>query len=467
MTKTNQTSTGFISHPLLPWVICFVGMLFYCFNYFLRSSPSVMQNDLIQSFNISATQFGTLISFYYFAYTPMQIPAGMIYDKFGARFVLFFACLVAVLGLGIFASADSFGFACAGRFLIGLGTAFAYIGVLKLASIWLPPSRFAAVAGLTTAIGMSSGALSQKYLAKVVETFGYKPILQVAVLIGIVLSFLILTTLRSRPEQQDNSVHKIHTPMSMKQLFGALRVIFTNPQMWLVGIIGCVLYLPSIVLLDVYGISYFKAAHNITAQQAANVSALTFLGWIIGGPVIGVISDKIQRRRLPLTLTSAVTAVLLYIIFYYPGLTLSQLSVIAFIAGICCGAHPLCFALGKENNPTQLAGTSVAVTNMFIMLGGMIFPPIVGMLLDLHTSSELINGYHVYTTSDYTFALNLIPSGVVLGTILSLFLKETYCRSPASVVDDPLFATKAVKLDPDEATQKLAPGYWANSVKIG
>ena len=449
MTKNNQTNTRIFNNMLLPWAICFIGMLFYCFNYFLRSSPSVMQNDLIASFNISATQFGTLISFYYFAYTPMQIPAGMIYDKFGARFVLFFACLVTVVGLSIFVSADSFGLACTGRFLIGLGTAFAYIGVLKLASIWLPPSRFAAVAGLTTAIGMSSAALSQKYLAKVVEVFGYKPILQTAVIIGIILSFVILFTLKNRPQHQVNSMNAKHIPMSMKQLFGALRVIFTNPQMWLIGIIGCMLYLPSIVLLDVYGISYFKAAHQITSQQAANVSALTFLGWIIGGPVIGVISDKIKRRRLPLVITSAMTAVLLYIIFYDPSLTLNQLSNIAFLAGICCGAHPLCFALGKENNPTQMAGTSVAVTNMFIMLGGMIFPPIVGKLLDLHTQSQLINGMHVYTASDYTFALSIVPAGIVLGTVLSMFLKETYCGSRAPASEEQAFSARANRFEPE------------------
>ncbi len=447
MTQNNQTRTGFSTDMLLPWIICLIGMLFYCFNYFLRSSPSLMQTDLIQSFNISATQFGTLISFYYFAYTPMQIPAGMIYDKFGARFVLFFACLVAVTGLGIFVSAESFGIACTGRFLIGLGSAFAYIGVLKLASIWLPPSRFAAVAGLTTAIGMTSGALSQKYLAKVVDVFGYKPILQTAVFIGIILSFVILFTLRKRPQKPVNPISTMHTPMSIKQLFGSLRIIFTNPQMWLIGIIGCVLYLPSIVLLDVYGISYFKAAHQITSQQAANVSALTFLGWIIGGPVIGVISDKTRRRRLPLMVTSAMTAVLLYIIFYYPALTLNQLSNIAFLAGICCGAHPLCFALGKENNPAHMAGTSVAVTNMFIMLGGMIFPPIVGKLLDLHTTSLLINGLHVYTASDYTFALNIVPTGIVIGTILSLFLKETYCGSHATVAEKQAFTHRAMRLE--------------------
>src|SRR5579871_5917934 len=98
-----------------PWMICIIGMLFYCYNYFLRVSPSVMQTDLTQTFHITATQFGTLAAFYYYAYTPMQLPAGLIYDKFGARFVLFFACLTAALGLSIFIAADNLGMASAGR----------------------------------------------------------------------------------------------------------------------------------------------------------------------------------------------------------------------------------------------------------------------------------------------------------------------------------------------------------------
>jgi MFS family permease len=423
MHSDNRNTTRFFDKSL-PW------LMFYCYNYFLRSSPSIMQNDLMQTLNISATQFGTLILFYYAAYTPMQIPVGMIYDKFGARFVLFLACLTAVFGLAIFAGANSFGVACAGRFLIGLGTAFSYIGVLKLASVWLPPSRFATAAGLTTAIGMTSGALAQKYLAKVIEVVGYKPILHTALIIGVILSFAIPVLVRSRPKQPLNPKSTMQAPMTTEQLFGTLRAIFTNPQMWLIGIIGCVLYLPSIVLLDVYGISYFKAAHQLTSQEAANVSALTLFGWIVGGPVIGIISDKIKRRRLPLIITSAITAILLFTIFYYPELSTTQLWVIAFIAGFCCGAHPLCFALGKENNPVSMAGTAVAVTNMFIMMGGIIFPPIVGKLLDLHNSTTLgETGLHTYLASDYTFALSVVPLGIVLGTVLSMFLKETHCES--------------------------------------
>jgi len=135
-TSARLSGSSIFKNLSYPWLICGIGMLFYCFNYFLRVSPSVMQNDLMQGLHITAYQFGTLAAFYYYAYTPMQIPVGMIYDRFGAKIVQFLACLTAVLGVAIFISANSFLVAGIGRFLIGLGCAFAYIGVLKLASLW-------------------------------------------------------------------------------------------------------------------------------------------------------------------------------------------------------------------------------------------------------------------------------------------------------------------------------------------
>src|SRR5665213_3174456 len=92
-----QLPSSRFDKSILPWLICGIGMLFYCYNYFLRVSPSVMQDDLMQNLHITAYQFGNLAAFYYYAYTPMQIPVGMIYDRFGARIVLFIACLVAVI----------------------------------------------------------------------------------------------------------------------------------------------------------------------------------------------------------------------------------------------------------------------------------------------------------------------------------------------------------------------------------
>src|SRR3990167_7481360 len=452
MAIPNKNMNSHFNRIILPWLICSIGMLFYCYNYFLRVSPSVMQPDLMQSLHITAYQFGALAGLYYWAYTPMQIPAGMIYDRFGARMVQFFACLTAVLGVGIFISADTLFMASVGRFLIGLGTAFAYIGVLKLASIWLPPNRFATIAGLTTAFGMLSAIFSDKYLTAFVQTIGYRNALHIALVIGVALSALILIGMRSKPKNQLAHQTEIyqHKPMSFAQLLNALRIILTNPQMWIIGLIGCLFYLPASVFLDLWGIPYLKAVYQLTPEQAVLISSYTFYGWIISCPIIGAISDKIKRRRLPLTATGLFAAFLLCFVFYSPTINVSALYAIFFMIGFCCGAHPLCFALGKENNPIQISGTAVAVTNMLIMTGGVIFQPVVGKLLDLHTHSPInADGLPTYAASDYTFALSVVPLGVALGIFLSFFLKETYCESQAKEADERIFKPSGLEPAPE------------------
>lgn len=449
MNVNANLNRSLFSHMIQPWVIVTFGMLFYCYNYFLRVSPSVMQTDLMQALHMNAYEFGTLAAFYYYAYTPMQIPVGMIYDRFGARAVQFFAVIIAVLGVGTFISADNYVMACAGRFLIGLGTAFAYIGVLKLTSIWLPPNRFATIAGMTTAFGMVSAIFSDKYLTAFVETLGYQTALKTALFVGIGLCLCILFFMRSRPKvllSHQNTIK--HVPMTFKQLVAALKVILTNSQMWLIGLIGCLFYLPASVFLDLWGIPYLRAVYQLSAEDAATAVSWVFVGWIIAGPSMGALSDKIKRRR-PLLMISAVMSTLLFtVIFYVPGLNLTVLNVLFFFVGIFCGAHPLCFALGKENSPIQFSGTAVAVTNTLIMLGGMIFQPVVGKLLDKHAVNvTLLDGVPQYTAGDYNYALSIVPIGLAISILLTFLLKETYCQSRALPSEKPIKADSKLALE--------------------
>lgn len=414
----------------IPWLICSLGMMYYCYNYFLRVFPSVMQNELMSAFGISAYQFGNLAAFYYYAYTPMQIPAGMLYDKFGARFVLFFACVVAVTGLATFINADHFALAALGRFMIGLGAAFAYIGTLKLASMWLPENRFATAAGITTACGILSAALSQHFLTEFVQELGYKDALRIALFIGAILSMLLLIFVRNRRPYGLKASQ--HSTMNYTELFQALRHVINNPQMWIISLVSCLTYLPASAFLDLWGIPFLKTSYQLSPEQAANVASFAFIGWIIAGPILGALSDKIKRRRGMLCVASLVSAVLMAIICYVPFANMVLLSIIFCLLGVSCAVHPLCFAMGKENNPLSIAGTAIAVTNTLTMMGGVLLQPLIGKLLDWHASINNMHALHcgpiTYLPSDYVFALSVIPVGVLAGSVLCLFLRETGSR---------------------------------------
>ncbi len=420
-------------HPLLssiyPWLICITAILFYCFNYFLRISPSTMTTELLTNLQINATQLGGLIAFYYYTYTLMQLPVGMIIDRFNIRFVLATACLFAVLGLWIFIEATSFWMVGMGRLLMGAATAFSYITVLKLGTIWLPANRFATVAGLTTACGMVMAIVTEHYLPSMVKTMGYKQALYPGLFFGLFVVLLIALIVHSRPKRlPDGVVVRENKPLTIQQLRRQFVKIISKKQMWLIGLVGCLFYLPASVFLELWGFPYLEYVYDLSAEQAGHVISVAFLGWIISGPTIGAISDKIKRRKAPLIIAGAVAAILLVVLFTVPSKSLGFLYSIFFFIGFSCGAHPLCFSLGKENNPIEFSGTAIAITNTLIMAGGVIFHPLVGKLLDVRATGEMVNNIPVYTASDYTYALSVIPIGLVISVFATFFIRETHCK---------------------------------------
>jgi sugar phosphate permease len=429
--KKIQTHSRF-HKQVLPWIMFAMGAAYYCLAYFLRVSPSVMKKDLLSHFKITATEFGSLSSAYYNAYTPMQLFVGMIVDRFGARKVLVSASLICMGGLSIFTHAGTLEIAKMGRFLIGFGSAFAYITVLKLVALWLPPNRFAAAAGLTSAFGMSAGIFSQIYLATFVQKVGYRAALSTGLVAGIILAILLFLIVRDRPREK--MLESSEPPLTLGQTLRGLKYVFLKGETWVIGIVGLLLYLPASAFLDLWGIPYLETAYHVTSQKAAMIIFFVYAGWIIAGPLIGALSDKIYLRCMPLLVTSILSAIFSTMAFYIPHLPFWALYTLLFLFGVTCGSHPLVFCLSREKNPEQISGTATASTNFFIMLGGLLFQPFMGKILDWHWDGTIIENVRVYTLSDYKFALAVVPIGLFLSCILTLFIKETHCKIQENVM---------------------------------
>lgn len=413
----------------LPWIMFCVAALFYCFVYFLRVSPGMMSVEIQQHFHVTATKFAVFATVYYLAYSPMQLVVGAIIDRFGARAVLFSACVISLTGVYLFSVATNFYFACVARFLIGLGSAFGYVTILKVASTWLPPTRFAAAAGITTAFGMLAAIFTESYLAHAIQNSGLQQALASSLMFGSVLALLILVVLRNAPKGstkfQDNK-------LSFRELVQGYKGIIRNPQTWYIGIVGALFYIPAMVFLDVYAPEYLQKAYFITKAQSAQIIDCMFAGWIIGAPTIGIISDHIKRRKLPLVVASITSTILITTILYAPHLSMASVYIIMVLLGFSCGAHPLVFALGKENSPLRLSGTATAFTNFLVMTGGFLLT-IVGKLLDWHWDGTMLNGAPAYSLADYHIALAVIPVGLIVALLVATRINETYATMPKAI----------------------------------
>lgn len=422
---------------------CVLGAVYYSYEYFLRISPSVMEEALRANFSLSATDFGLLSAFYYYAYVPLQLPAGILLDRFGPRLLLSLACLLCVVGTFLFSDTTLFWVAAAGRFLVGFGSAFAFVGVLKLATIWLPENRLALVTGMTSALGTIGAMLGDNILGGLVEKSGWRNTMHDAAFFGIFLTVILWLGIRDKIKEPVHAtlLEGHGTISSFKKSLVDLWIIATNKQMWITGLFGCLVYLPTTVFGELWGIPYLMHAHHLSVEAAGLANSLVFFGFMIGAPLNGFISDQLCRRKPSMFLGAIGAGIVMCMILYVPGLSEIQIDVLMFLLGLLYSAQCIVFAVGRESSPSEAAATAMAMINMLVMLGAMLLQPLVGRLLDLsHAMREGSAVLHhptalavkqVYSVSDYQFAMTVIPVGIFVAALLVLFIKETYADAKA------------------------------------
>lgn len=410
--KNNSSAKG--------WIICLLAAIFFCYEYILRMEPSVMVTELMHEFQINATQFGMLSAFFYFTYTPMQIAVGVLSDLYGPRKILTLAVITCTIGSYIFGIAPSLTVAAIGRLLIGFGGAFAFICVLKLTASWLPPRFFAFFVGLATTLGMLGGMTGDIILSPLVQIIGWKQTINVGTIAGLILTPIIWLIIRDQPP---NKTHKIK-PLYRETFLGLVKIL-KNPQMWINGFIGCFMYLSLSVFAELWGIPFLTTVHHLSKHSAGIACSMVFLGWLVGGPIVGYISDMTYSRRIPILVGLFFAAISISLAIYLPQINLGLLHLLLFLFGLFSSCEVLCFAVSSENNPKHLVATASAFTNSLVMFSGIIFQPLVGKILDIFWSGQTLNSNRVYSVTDYQLALTILPLTLLLGFVLAFLLRET------------------------------------------
>ena len=398
-------------------VVCLLGTLFYFYEYYLRVIPGVIRTDLKLAYNITDASFGFLVGLYYWAYVPLQLVVGLFMDLLGPRIALTIACLISALGIYLFAGTPYLLVAQIGRFLVGFGAAFAYVGVLKLANMWLPKKLFAFVAGLCSTLGMLGGISGQIVIAKGVGLYGWQYTSYISGIVGIIFSLLLWLFIRepknaNKIKSLENNKHRFHR--QLKILSKELKQVIKLKDLWLAGIIGCLTFAGLSVFADVWSASFLKLA-GIPKNLVGFSSAMIYIGFGIGAPIWGIFSDFINRRKLLLTLGSLIAAILISIIIYFP-MSLCWTNICLFLFGFFIGVEILVFAIINYLCHKEITATAMGFVNMLIMLGGFYLQPKIGIILDyLNKFEELVK---------FKIALTVLPAGLIIASVLSLFLTK-------------------------------------------
>jgi MFS family permease len=429
MSAVAQGSTANnIPMRFLPWIVWLLGCVFYFYEFLLQVSPSVMGTELMRDFSITGQTLGVLSGFYYYSYTPMQLPCGILMDRFGPHRMLTLATVICALSTLAFSMTDNLFTAFMARLMIGFGSAFAAVGTMKLASNWFSTKRFALLTGLMVTIGMLGAIGGEAPLALLVDHYGWRQSMFVIGIVGLFLAFFIFVIVRDQPVQSSASSGDSDVSEQVSML-RSLLVLVRNKQLWLVAVYGSLMFMATPVFCGLWGVPFLMLKMNILKATAAQYVSLVFIGWAIASPLWGICSNRIGLRKPPLYI-GAVGAIVCSMLFIYAPIHTSWImQILLFAFGVFSAGFLPSFSVAKELCSKHYVATGLGFMNMFNMIGIAFSQPFIGYVLDKMWAGELVHHVRIYPLNAYYIGLSILPIGMFLALLILPFLRETYCRS--------------------------------------
>lgn len=408
------------------WIIWACAGAFYLYECILRVSPSVMTEGLMRDFSLTSTALGILVSCYSYSYVALQVPCGVLVDALGTRKILTVSAALCAIGTFMFASSEALIGAQIGRFLIGAGSACAFISCMKVVAEWFSPTRFALMAGMTTMMGTVGGTFGGPPLAWMVNNSGgWRQASMTLAIAGVAMTAFTWIMVRDHPKdhlKNQKPYHEKEIPLKK-----SLALLMTNPQVWLIGLFGAIMWLPIAAFAELWGVPYLMKTYGIDNEHASFASVMIFIGFACGAPLAAWISEQAKSRIFAMKLSSALLFVVFSTIIMGPKISLPAMFALLFAAGMFIGGQALVFPCVKEILPRRISGTALGFTNAIVMMSGIVFQPLLGELLDLCWDGTCGgDGVRIYSEIAYQTAMIAIPAAIAMGWVLLHFIQETH-----------------------------------------
>jgi sugar phosphate permease len=389
----------------------------YVLSFFHRTAPAAIAGELVRAFAIDAATLGTLAATYFYVYTLLQVPVGVLADTLGPRKLLAGGALVAGIGSLAFALAPGWELAALGRTLVGVGVSVAFIAILKVNAVWFEARRFATLNGVTLFAGNVGAVLAGAPLAWLVTQASWRLVFVGLAMLSFAIGIAAWWRVRDRPE--DLGYPPVHAalPKAALDWRRALRGVLANPLTWPgffvnVGIGGSYL-----AFAGLWAVPYFEQVHGHSRVVAAQHASALLLGVAIGAVALGALSDRLGRRRGLLTVAAFLYALswlpwLLHVTWPLPA-TLAW----CFLMGLVIPGFTLNWAIAKEVNHPGHSGMATAVVNVGIFLGAGILQPLVGWVLDRgRIAGDAANAWDR--------ALLVLAGAAAVGAVVTLLVRE-------------------------------------------
>jgi len=400
------------------WLLC---GLFYFYQYALRSAPSVMIPGLIQAFGLTTMGVSTLLALYYYTYSPSNLIAGALLDRYGDKYTIPAGIIIVAIGSILFGVGNEM-YASIGRLMQGAGSAFGFVGAVYVATKNLPARYLALAVGATQMFGMAGGSAGQAFVNNLVNVqgFSWRAFWVMAGVVGIILAISLIMLLQKETEKAESTEKK----RSVLSILATYKIVFSNPQSYLSGICAGFLFMPTTIGCMIWGVSYLTKGLNIDPLAAGKLVALVPFGWVIGCPLLGYISDRVGRRKPVLIGGAIIMFIILAMAINVENPHLSQFVIVPILLlfGIASGAAMIPYSTIREVNPNHVKASTAGAMNFIVFIMTAQFATVIGWLL------MYVSKHHQNCIDMTDFRLGLVTpllTGVSLSIIIAFFIKET------------------------------------------
>lgn len=415
---------------LSPWIVVFSASLFFFFEFIQMTVFNSISSALMQSFQITGTQFGLLSAAYFYANVLFLFPVGLLLDRFSTRKLILTAFGLCITSTFLIAWAQHYYIALIARFLIGAGSTLCLLSASRLASRWLPPQQLGLAIGSVVTLAMLGGFIAQTPMTLLIEFTGWREALTLDAFMGIVFWLIIYYNVQDFPSNYETQHKNNLIELQQKGFLKSIAQALSNPQNWLGGLYTCLLNLSIFIIGSSFGTLFLEQVYKFSKAKASFACSMIFLGTLLGSPILGYISDRLGSRKYPMIFFSLASCLFISLIFFFNLFSWILICTIIFAIGFFSSAQVISYPLIAESNAPALTSSAIALASTLIMGGGALFQPLFGYLLNLEWNNTRMDGIAYYSAHNFHQALLILPTAAWLSVVISLFVKETYARGP-------------------------------------
>lgn len=409
----------------LPWCMWALGLVFALLQFFTQLATGHMTGQLMQTFELEAIGIGYLSAAFFYTFLLMQIPAGLLLDRFGTKVVLTVALLCFTAGCWAFASAEWIVVAWIGRLLMGMGSAFGFIGMLSLAAGWFSSQYFVFIVAWSEAVVMIMVAMSQVLLPGWIAQVGWREVILTCAECSSILALLFALFIRQAPSSDEQKQNGFKISLALQQTL-------MSKQAWLNGLVSGTMGVLLTVFAALWGVPFLMHVHELSAEQAGWGIALVLTGIALGAPLMGWWSNRLKLRRPVLLINTFAMLIGMFLLITLENLSLFWVYSLLLFLGLTNGTYVLCFSIAKEISLPANRNTAMGFINMLTMSGSIILQPVIGYILAWNEIDEIVEGIPHYGAADYRYAFTVLIFSFILSCFFAWCLKETHCKDQCS-----------------------------------